>query len=215
NSLADAITTAYQAGDMEQVVALGEQAAPTSEASLFWLGVARQNTGRYAQAAMAFRQLTQMRPQVSAYWNNLALACRQDGDLVAAERALGTAHSLAPNDAEVHFNLGLLQLQQRRWVSARQSLMDAVRLSPGFIEARLQAAHACHVCGDNDGQQAMLAGARDWSGQPGEQALLLAAMLSAQGELDAALRALDRALLPSHDEAGVMPLRITAQQVAL
>ena len=215
DGLADAIIAAYRAGDMERIVALGEQATPTSEAALLWLGVARQNAGRYAQAAATFRQLTQMRPQVSAYWNNLALACRQDGDLVAAEQALGTAQALAPDDAEVHFNLGLLQIQQRHWVSARQSLMDAVRLSPGFIEARLQAAHACHVCGDNDGQQAMLAGAKDWPGQPGEQALILAAMLSAQGELDAALGVLDRALLPDHDKAGVMQLRITAQRVAL
>ena len=215
NGLADAIIAAYRAGDMERIVELGEQATPTSEAALLWLGVARQSAGRYAQAAATFRQLTQMRPQVSAYWNNLALACRQDGDLVAAEQALGTAQALAPDDAEVHFNLGLLQIQQRHWVSARQSLMDAVRLSPGFIEARLQAAHACHVCGDNDGQQAMLAGAKDWPGQPGEQALILAAMLSAQGELDTALGALDRALLPDHDKAGVMQLRITAQRVAL
>ena len=215
NGLADAIIAAYQTGDMERVVALGEQAAPTSEAALLWLGVARQGTGRFAQAATTFRQLTQMRPQVSAYWNNLALACRQDGDLAAAEHALGTARLLAPNDAEVHFNLGLLQLQQHQWVSARQSLMDAVHLSPGFIEARLQAAHACHVCGDNDGQQAMLAGAADWPGQPGEQALILAAMLSVQGELDAALRALDQAQLPDGDAAGVMQLRITALQVAL
>ena len=215
HGVADAIIAAYQAGDMERVVALGEHSAPTSEAALLWLGVARQNTGRYAQAATTFRQLTRMRPQVSAYWNNLALACQQNDDLTAAELAFSTAHSLAPNDAELHYNLGLLQIQQRRWVSARQSLMDAVRLSPGFIEARLQAAHACHVCGDNDGQQAMLVGAADWPRQPGEQALMLAAMLAAQGNPELALHTLDRAQLPEGDTAGTMQLRITAQQVAL
>ncbi len=215
NGLADAIMAAYQAGDMERVVALGEQTAPTSEAALLWLGVARQSTGRYTQAATTFGQLTRMRPQVSAYWNNLALACRQCDNLAASEQAFMTARSLAPDDAEVHYNLGLLQIQQRRWVLARQSLMEAVRLSPGFIEARLQAAHACHVCADNDGQQAMLADSTDWPGQPGEQALLLAAMLSSQGEMDIALHALDRALLPGGGAAGIMHLRITAQQAAL
>ena len=215
NGLADAIIAAYQAGDMERVLALGDQATLSSEAAVLWLGVARQSAGRYEQAATTFRQLTQMRPDVSAYWNNLGLACRQCGDLTASEDAFTTAHSLAPSDAEVHYNLGLLQIQQRHWLPARESLMEAVRLSPGFIEARLQAAHTCHVCGDNDGQQAMLVGAADWPGQPGEQALILAAMLSAQGELDAALDALDRAQLPDGDNAGVVRLRIAAQQAAL
>ena len=215
HGLDDAIIAAYQGGDMEHVVALGDQATLTSEAALLWLGVARQTTGHYEQAVTTFRQLTQMRPDVSAYWNNLGLACRQCGDLHASEQALMTAHALAPDDAEVHYNLGLLRLQQRQWVLARQSLMEAARLAPQFTEARLQAAHACHVCGDNDGQQAMLAGAAGWPEQAGEQALMLAAMLSAQGDLDIALRTLDRAQLPGGDAGGVMRLRITAQQVAL
>lgn len=215
NGLAEAIIAAYQAGDLERVVALGNQTALTSETALLWLGVARLNTGRYAQAATTFRQLVQMQPDVSAYWNNLGLACRQCGDLAASEQALTTAHSLAPHDAEVHYNLGLLRLQQRQWVLARQSLMDAVRLAPQFIEARLQAAHACHVCGDNDGQEAMLAGASDWPAQAGEQALMLAGMLSAQGDLDGALRSLARARVPDGTAAVAMRLRIAAQRVAL
>src|SRR3546814_8476315 len=93
--------------------------------------------------------------------------------------------------------------------------MDAGHLAPHFIEARLQAAHACHVCGDNDGQQAMLAGAANWPAQPGEQALILAAMLSTQGGFEAAMSTLDRALLPVGSARGIMRLRITAQRVAL
>ncbi|HZX72106.1 MAG TPA: sulfotransferase [Rhodanobacter sp.] len=215
NSLDDAVIAAYQAGDMERVVALGDRAALTSETALLWLGVARQNSGRYGQAVATFRQLTQMRPDVSAYWNNLGLACRQVGDLAAAEQSLGTARALAPNDAEVRYNLGLLQMLQRQWVLARQSLLEAARLAPQFIDARLQAAHACHVCGDNDGQQAMLAGAADWPPQAGEQALMLAAMLSAQGDTDGALRSLARAQLPDGSTAAAVRLRIAAQRVAL
>lgn len=218
HGVADAIIAAYHAGDLERVVALGEQAGPdaeTGEVALLWLGVARQATGRYAQAATAFRRLTRMRPEVSAYWNNLALACRQCGELAAAEQALTTASSLAPHDAEVHYNLGLLHIQQRRWMPARESLMEAVRLAPGFIEARLQAAHACHVCGDNDGQQAMLSGAAEWPAQEGEQALLLAAMLSAQGDPAGALKSLTRARLPDGGAGHLMRLRIAARRVVL
>lgn len=216
--VAHAIIAAYHAGDMERVVTLGERVAPTDdigEAAWLWLGVARQTTGRYAQAATAFRELTRMRPDVSAYWNNLGLACRHGGELADAEQALTTACSLAPHDAEVHYNLGLLQIQQARWMCARQSLMKAVRLAPPFIEARLQAAHACHVCGDNDGQQAMLTGAAHWPSQPAGQALILASMLSAQGNLDGALQALARAELPDDGSASTMQLRIIAQRIAV
>ncbi|MDE2307062.1 MAG: sulfotransferase [Xanthomonadaceae bacterium] len=206
---------AYDAGDMARVIALGEGAAETNEPVLLWLGLARYACARYRQAASAFASLTRLQPQVSAYWNNLGLACRQDGDMAASEQAFGKALALAPDDADVHYNLGLLHLHQRRWVLAKQSLMHAADLSPAFVEARLQAAYACYVGGDNEGQQAMLAGAAKWPPQSGEQALILAAMLSAQGELEIALDTLARAQLPDGPAAGIMRLRIAAQRSAL
>jgi len=115
----------------------------------------------------------------------------------------------------VHYNLGLLYTQQQRWIQARQALLDAVQLNPRFLEARLQAAYACYVCGDNTQQEAMLNGAVDWPPQPAEQALVLSAMLSVQGNLDAALHTLAHAQLPDEPAAGVMRLRIAAQRVLL
>lgn len=213
--LAAAMASAWHAGDMARVIALGAQAPQENEDVLLWLGLAQQASGHGADAATSFRRLTQLRPQVSAYWNNLAVVARQAGDLTGAEQAALAARDLAPDDAEVHYNLGLLYAQQRRWPLARQSLLDAAELAPEFIEARLQAAHACYVCGDNNGQQAMLLGAADWPAQPAEQALILAAMLSAQGDMDAALRTLARAQWMGGADAQAMRLRIVAQRVAL
>jgi Flp pilus assembly protein TadD len=216
SDLADAMASAYNAGEMERVIALAAQAGDVAEEGIqLLLGLAQQTTCRYDQAATTFRQLAQMRPNVSAYWNNLGVACRQMGDTAASEQALLTARSLAPDDADVHYNLGLLYIQQRRWLSARQTLMDAVELSPDFIEARLQAAHACYVCADNTSQEAMLAGAAGWPPQAAEQAMILAAMLSAQGDLDAALHTLAQAQLPAEPEADIMRLRIAALRCAL
>ncbi|MFA6232326.1 MAG: sulfotransferase [Rhodanobacter sp.] len=215
HNLVEAMSNAYDAGDMERVIALGEGAAETNEPALLWLGLAEYASKRYREAAGAFASLTRIQPQVSAYWNNLGLACRQGGDMARSEQAFLQALALAPNDAELHYNLGLLHLQQRRWVLAKQALLRAVELSPQFIEARLQAAHACYVGGDNEGQQAMLAGAASWPAQSAEQALILAAMLSAQGELDIALETLNRARLPAGAAAGIMQLRIAAQRSAL
>lgn len=216
SDLSRAMAGAYNAGEMERVIALAAQAGGVvEETTQLLLGLAQQATCRYDEAAATFRQLSQMRPDVAAYWNNLGVACRQIGDTAASEQALSTARSLAPDDADVHYNLGLLYIQQRRWLLARQTLMDAVQLSPGLIEARLQAAHACYVCGDNISQEAMLAGAADWPPQAAGQAMTLAAMLSVQGELDAALHTLAQAQLPAEPEADVMRLRIAAQRSAL
>jgi tetratricopeptide (TPR) repeat protein len=216
--LAKAMAGAWNAGETERVIALAGRATPADEEDegvLVLLGLAQQATGRHRQAAATFRRLAQMQPGVSAYWNNLAVACRQAGDLAGSEQALLTALSLAPDDAEVHYNLGLLYTQQQRWLLARQTLLDAAQLDPHFIEARLQAAYACYVCGDNTQQEAMLRGAIDWPAQPAEQALVLSAMLSVQGNLDAALHTLAHAQLPDEPAAGVMRLRIAAQRVLL
>jgi len=216
--LASAMAGAWNAGEPERVIALAGQATPSQgndEGVLLLLGLAQQATARLAEATATFRRLAQLRPDVSAHWNNLAVVCRQAGDLAEAEQALLTALSLAPDDAEVHYNLGLLYTQQQRWIQARQALLDAVELNPRFLEARLQAAYACYVCGDNTQQEAMLRGAIDWPAQPAEQALVLSAMLSVQGNLDAALRTLARAQLPDEPAAGIMRLRIAAQRVLL
>jgi Flp pilus assembly protein TadD len=216
--LARAMADAWSAGHPERVIALAAGAASSQSESqhvLLLLGLAQQVTGRQQQSVATFQRLVQLRPDVSAYWNNLAVACRQLGDLPGSGQALLTALSLAPDDAELHYNLGLLQMQQRQWLAARQSLLDAVRLAPDFIEARLQAAYACHVCGDSTQQAAMLSDANRWPALPAEQALVLSAMLSVQGDPDAAQRALANAQLPAEPAATFMRLRMAAQRVLL
>lgn len=217
-SIVESMATAWNAGDVKRVLALATQVSGVeaiSEGFLGLLGLAQQQTGEYLQAARTFERLARMQPEVSAWWNNLGEACRQAGDLPAAERALLKAKSLAPGDADVHYNLGLLSIQQQRWSVAREVLLDAVRLAPGFVEARLEAAHACHVCGDIEGEEAMLEGAGEWPPQPAEQALVLASILSVLGRKEIALEVLSKARLPEGPAAQAMRLRITAQRVAL
>ncbi len=217
-AIVESMAAAWNAGDMQRVLVLAAQvsdAETDNEAFLALLGMAQQQTGEYPRAAQTFERLTRIQPDIPAWWNNLGEACRQAGDLPAAERALSEARSLAPGDAEVHYNLGLLYIQQQRWSLARGMLLDAVRLAPRFVEARLEAAHACHVCGDIEGEEAMLEGAVDWPPQPSGQALVLASILSALGRLEIALKVLAQARLPDGPAAHAMQLRITAQRVAL
>jgi len=217
-TIVESMATAWNVGDMQRVLALAAQvsdAEAENEAFLALLGVTQQQTGDYPRAAQTFERLTRIQPDVPAWWNNLGEACRQAGDVATAERALSKAKSLAPGDADVHYNLGLLYIQQQRWSLARGVLLDAVRLAPRSIEARLEAAHACHVCGDLEGEEAMLEGADAWPPQPASQALVLASILSVLGRLEIALKVLAQARLPDGPAAEAMRLRITAQRVAL
>src|ERR1700733_13377909 len=148
--LTTAISAAYNAGEMERVIALATQAGESGQTNEFiqlLLGMAQQASHLYSASVATFLQLTADHPAVSAYWNNLALAQRQRGDAAASEQAFQTARSLASDDAEILYNLGLLLISTRRWPEARETLMDAVQLNPDFIEARLQAAHAYYTCG--------------------------------------------------------------------
>ena len=218
HALTTAISTAYNAGEMQRVIALASQAGKSGHTNEFiqlLLGTAQQASQLYNASAATFLQLTVEHPNVSAYWNNLALAQQQLGDAAASELAFQTARSLAPEDAEILYNLGLLLITERRWPEARETLMDAVELQPDFVEARLQAAYACYTCGDNSGQEAMLAGAAEWPAQPADQAMILASMLSVQGDTDAALRALTIATLPDASTAEVSRLRLAAHRVGL
>jgi len=218
NELVRSMAEAWNASEPERVIALAEQASGAEsgdEGILALLGLAQQQTNRHSQAIKTFERLVRIRPDVSAYWNNLGVACRERGDLAASERTLLKAKSLAPRDAEVHYNLGLLYVQQRRWSEAREVLLKAVHFAPQFIEARLQAAHACHVCGDIEGEEAMLEGADDWPPQPAEQALVLASILSVLGRMETALKVLTQARLPNGLATEPMRLRIAAQRAAL
>ena len=217
-TIVESMATAWNVGDMQRVLALAAQvsdAEAENEAFLALLGVTQQQTGDYPRAAQTFERLTRIQPDVPAWWNNLGEACRQAGDVATAERALSKAKSLAPGDADVHYNLGLLYIQQQRWSLARGVLLDAVRLAPRSIEARLEAAHACHVCGDLEGEEAMLEGADAWPPQPASQALVLASILSVLGRLEIALKVLAQARPPDGPAAEAIRLRITAQRVAL
>lgn len=208
---------AFHAGDLDRVLLLGEALGHAGEAddtALLLLGAAQHGTRRIRAAMTTFQTLTRRQPTVFEYWNNLGIVAREADELDTAEHALRQAANLAPTDAQVQYNLGLLHAQQQRWLDARYALLAAVELSPDFIEARLQAAHACHICGDNLNEEALLAGAADWPPQPLEQALILSTMLATHGELGAALRVLEQAK-PDDNAAEAAPKRIHALRAAL
>ncbi|WP_329742862.1 tetratricopeptide repeat-containing sulfotransferase family protein [Dyella sp. A6] len=209
---------AYRHGELDRVVELGRQVRAGGrfdEETELLLGLAEHASGHVHAAITTFRALTAAQPGVFEYWNNLGQVLRQAGESGEAEAALRQACQLAPRDAELWFNLGLLYLQQHRWLPAREALLEAANLVPGFIEARLQAAYVCHVCGDSASVEALLADAHAWPPLAADDALRLSGMLSACGRWQVALDVLQRALPPAPDEAPPIALRMLAHQVLL
>jgi tetratricopeptide (TPR) repeat protein len=209
-----ALLAAFNQGDMDRVLVLSE-ALPEGETALLLRALALRAMGRPHEALPLLVRLTQLAPHTFEYWNNLGLVARESGDTETAIQALQYAVELAPQSADVHYNLGLLHVQLKNWLAARESLLGAVQLAPNFIEARLHAAHASHVCGDNVVEEAMLENAATWPPQPAEQALMLASMLSTVGQQEAAFQALDQAVLPENDTAQIMRGRIIAMRASL
>ena len=135
SGLAITMASAYNAGEMERVIALAAQAGEADEGVMLWLGLAQQATHRYGHAAATFDQLSQRRPDVSAYWNNLGVACRQSGDTAGSEHAFLMARSLAPCDAEVHYNLGNALLQKGEVDEAITQYQKALEINPNYVDA--------------------------------------------------------------------------------
>jgi tetratricopeptide (TPR) repeat protein len=218
--ITEQIIAAWQAGAMADVIALAQSIPDMqradNETALLAYGLALHAVGRNREAAVALQQLVHLKPAISEYWNNLAITAQAAGNFDVAEDAFHRAIALAPNDAQLHHHLGLLHAQRRCWRDARKSQFDAVHLAPGFVEARLQGALACHVCGDVPGEDHMLEGVAQWPAQPAEQALTLATILSSRGEQTTASAVLDKAILPV-DASVSAPLRwrIAALRAAL
>lgn len=168
---------AVQSGRYAEGLALAERALaldPTDLNAANNKGLALFHLGRYAEAQAVFADLVKRAPQQLLYWNNLAGALREQGDLQGAERLL-LERVLArdPSFPPAHLNLGVVYLRADRPDLAARHLSEAARLLPPR-----QAAEA----------EALLAQTREparW--------LRLADLLLANGEAQGALNALDEA----------------------
>ncbi len=107
--------------------------------------------GDYGAAIEPLKFLTEKKPEVINYWNELARAYEKNDQTDKAIAAYKRLISLQPNNRDSYFNLALLYKDMGQYSVARNYLRKASKVSPGwdyplYIEANLYE-HAARECG--------------------------------------------------------------------
>lgn len=187
------ILVALNSGDAlaaEQLCCRRLEQEPDASAVLVLLAVSLWRQHRQDEALVIYARLTQLNPGDSVHWRNYATALRESGDPAAAEDAFATAVRLAPDDAELLEQHGLLQMELGKPSEARNTLLRAFGKSPDSPAIRIHAALACTACRDLRADN-LLRPWRDWL--PLEESLQseLAEALAQQSEVEAAIELLE------------------------
>lgn len=172
---------------------------PGHEAALTLLGYSLHVQGKTDAALAAYRELTERFPHAREHWNNLATMLRECGRLDEAEAAYRHALRLAPPDATLCLNLGLLLMQKGDAGASRDFLLEAHRLDPAALEIRLYAALASIECGENHVAHRLMEGWQDWRDVAPEWWLDLGRTLGLLGHVEAAENLLRQAAMRPRD----------------
>jgi len=161
----DEINAAIQSGDLVTAEALCRadlQAWPHDEDGLLLLAVSLHLQHRIPEAIAAYVYLTQLFPDNGVYWANYATALREGALLTEAETGYRTAIRLDPNNPIPRVDLGLMLVERKDYLSARETLLDAFDLDRQSPLARVHGARACCLCQDFNGAQDLLRPWRQW-----------------------------------------------------
>jgi len=96
------------------------------------------------------------------HWANHAIALREGGFLKEAEAGYLTAIQLDPRNPIPRIDLGLMLIERKDYLGAREMLLDAFDLDRQLPLARVHGARACCLCQDFNGAQDLLRPWRQW-----------------------------------------------------
>jgi Flp pilus assembly protein TadD len=135
---------------------------PDDEDLLLLLAISLHLQKRVAEAIAAFARLTELFPDNGVHWGNYATALREGGFPHEAEASYRTAIRLDPRNPVTRVDLGLLLIEGRDYLGAREMLLDAFDLDRQSPLARVHGARACCLCQDFNGAQDLLRPWRQW-----------------------------------------------------
>ncbi len=136
--------------DYDQAAATLAKIPPSDRPSLeanFSIGLARFNSGKYAEAESAFAFVASRLPLPEVVNNQAVASSRQGHDAVPLFQRASTAD---PNDADYHYNLAVALLRKGDFAGAQREVDFTLKLRPADMEAAAlknfidKAAHKYH-----------------------------------------------------------------------
>jgi tetratricopeptide (TPR) repeat protein len=121
--------------DYDQAAATLAKISPTDRRALeanFYIGLARFNSAKYAEAESAFAFVASRLPLPEVVNNQAVASGRQGRDAVALFQRASTAD---PNDADYHYNLAVALLRRGDFAAAQREADQALKLHPSDSEA--------------------------------------------------------------------------------
>jgi Flp pilus assembly protein TadD len=198
NNLIPQVAAALNAGQPRQAeqlcrAALLEQ--PRDENFLLLLAMSLQAQQRLPEALPVYAELTRICPTSSVHWNNYATVLVDAGMPDEAQAAYAKAIQMDPRNLLPRNQLGLLLIERRDYLSARNVLLDAFALDQESPEIRINAARACCLCQDDDGAIRLLRPWRSWQPMHNDELQVsLAQVLTLKNDVPAAAELLEDVL---------------------
>jgi Flp pilus assembly protein TadD len=114
----------------------------------FYIGLAALQVGHDVQADNKLAQFTQLAPAEPAGWANWGLLALRQRNFETATERLERARSLAPQNSDIQYLLGLLESSRGRSAEAVSALRKAVELDPASLIAVYKLAEEVERQGD-------------------------------------------------------------------
>jgi tetratricopeptide (TPR) repeat protein len=125
----------YAQREYDQAAATLAKISPADRRALeanFYIGLARFNTAKYAEAESAFAFVASRLPLSEVVNNQAVASSRQGHDAVPLFQRASTAD---PNDADYHYNLAVALLRRGDFAGAQREVDLALKLRPRDTEA--------------------------------------------------------------------------------
>ncbi len=147
---------------------------------------ALQQSGRYREAAQAYRRLLHEHPDHAGSHNNLGLALMALGELDDAVASFRQAVALQPDHAQAHNNMGVAYKRMARPQQALDCYAAALRCQPAYAQALLNVGTIYFDLKDYDEALIWYQAALEVDPEQIEVHMNLAAICASRGELQKA-----------------------------
>lgn len=159
------IVAAINAGNLPEAERLCRarlETQPDDENLLVLLAISLQYQQRLDEATAVHLRLTKLFPDRSVHWCNYANALLAAGLTTEAETAFLESIRLDPTNVAPRLQCGLVWIQAKQYLRARDVLLDAFEVDRDSPMVRIHAARACCLSQDFQGAESLLKPWREW-----------------------------------------------------